>query len=140
MTAEELVTAQNQVFELIQKEIFSGIKDEQISSLCPLEDSDGLVRIKTKLTERSDSKNCNWSILLPGNHSVLHRYIKYKHEENSHVGIQDLLREDVWILSGRRTVKSIVGKFIICKRYCVKSLDTVPVPLPSHRVRGGCTV
>lgn len=107
MTVGELVKAQNQVFKLTQKEYFSGIKDKKISSLCPFEDSDGLVRIKTKLTERPDTNNFNISFLLPGNHSVVHRYIKYKHEENSHVGVQDplsLLREDVWILSGRRTV------------------------------------
>lgn len=137
---EELVKAQYQVFKLTQKEYLSGIEDGQISSLCPFEDNDGLVRIKTKLIERPDGKNFNLHILLPGNHSVVHRFIKYKHEENSHVGVQDLLREDSWIISGSRTVKSIVDKFIICKRYCVQSLDTVPVPLPSHRVRGGCTV
>lgn len=98
------------MFKLIQKEYFSGIKDEKISSLCPFGDSDGLVRIKTKLKERPDSKNFNIPILLTGNHSVVHGYIKYKHEENSHVGVQglmSLLREDVWILSGIRTVKLI---------------------------------
>lgn len=97
------------MFKLIQKEHLSDIKDEKLNSPCPFEYNDGLLRIKTKLTERSESNHFNFPIVLPRNHPVDHGYINSKHEENCHVGVQGLLsilREVVWIISGWKTVKS----------------------------------
>lgn len=128
------VEAQNKLFKLIQKEAFSHIKDERLRSLSAFEDSDGLIRLK-KMT-RGLIEEISTFQLLPSNHPVVHGYIKYKHEENSHVqGLLSVLKEDIWIISGRRTVKSVIDKCIKCKRCCVKSLDTEPVPLPPYRVQ-----
>ncbi|KAF2886476.1 hypothetical protein ILUMI_19698 [Ignelater luminosus] len=53
------------------------------------------------------------------------------------VGTQSLpclLREEYWILRGRRTIKSVLRKCVLCRRFDTKPFVVEPPPLPVDRV------
>ena len=55
-----------------------------------------------------------------------------------HAGAQTLichLREKFWILSMRKTVRSVDSKCIVCKKFGAKKMKAGPAPLPVHRVK-----
>ena len=138
LTMEELNNAEICIIKLIQQESFHGVTDKRLVSLRPFIDGNGLIRLKTKISERSDQKEFRYPAVLPQKHPVVTRLIYHQHYKACHVGVQgllSLLRERFWILSGRRTVRSVVSQCTICRRYNAKSLETFPVSLPEHRVR-----
>ena len=45
------------------------------------------------------------------------------------------LREKFSILSIRKTVRSVVAKCIVCKKFGAKKIKADPAPLPVHRVK-----
>ncbi|XP_035226651.1 uncharacterized protein LOC118198980 [Stegodyphus dumicola] len=61
------------------------------------------------------------------------------HLQLLHAGTQVLLtniiRQNFWIIKGRKTVQGVISKCVRCKRHSAKALDTVPCPLPEDRVR-----
>ena len=55
-----------------------------------------------------------------------------------HAGVQTLLcslRERFWILSAHRKIRTVLSNCIICKRYSIKRMESVSIPLPVDRVR-----
>ncbi|GFT00486.1 integrase catalytic domain-containing protein [Trichonephila clavipes] len=100
-------------------------------------DEEGIKRVKTRITERSDHPEFIYPIILPGECLFTQRLIEYYHRQNCHAGTQILLgilRERFWILRSRRVVRKIVRSCIRCKRYKCKSPNSEPVSLPGDRV------
>ena len=90
-------------------------KDSHIASLNPVV-VDGLVRSKGRL--RSGTMN-RFLIILPSGHHVTTLIIRFLHEINGHVGIQQVLaatQERYWIVKGRSAVKNVLKGCIMCKR------------------------
>ena len=100
--------------KLIQAESFSDNEGRvRIEHLLPFQDENGLIRIKTKIIERDDTYNFRCPIVLPGDHQVIGLVINEKHRELNHAGVEILmsaLREDYWILGGRKVIRSIIRK------------------------------
>lgn len=95
-----------------------------MKNLETFKDENGIIRIKTRLVLAEDIK---FLILLPFKNEIVHRLIEYQHNLHSHAGVQillSILRERFWILRARKTVKMVISKCIICKRYKIKSADT----------------
>ncbi|GFS68537.1 putative RNA-directed DNA polymerase from transposon X-element [Trichonephila clavipes] len=100
-------------------------------------DEEGIKRVKTRITERSDHPEFIYPIILPGECLFTQRLIEYYHRQNCHAGTQILLgilRERFWIVRSRREVRKIVRSCIRCKRYKCKSPNSEPVSLPGDRV------
>ncbi|GFY11773.1 putative RNA-directed DNA polymerase from transposon X-element [Trichonephila clavipes] len=100
-------------------------------------DEEGIKRVKTRITERSDHPEFIYPIILPGECLFTQRLIEYYHRQNCHAGTQILLgilRERFWIVRSRRVVRKIVRSCIRCKRYKCKSPNSEPVSLPGDRV------
>ncbi|GFT73260.1 putative RNA-directed DNA polymerase from transposon X-element [Trichonephila clavipes] len=98
---------------------------------------EGIKRVKTRITERSDHPEFIYPIILPGECLFTQRLIEYYHRQNCHAGTQILLgilRERFWIVRSRRVVRKIVRSCIRCKRYKCKSPNSEPVSLPRDRV------
>lgn len=138
LTLDEITTAELLVFKMVQNEEFQGIKDPKITCLNPFMDHNGLIRLRTKISNRHDSEDFRHPILLPRGHPVVTRLIRSIHERECHVGVQGLLaitRERFWILGGRRTLKAVTTKCVICRRHETKRLVAPTTPLPVDRVR-----
>ncbi|GFU75506.1 integrase catalytic domain-containing protein [Trichonephila clavipes] len=96
-----------------------------------------ILRVKSKITERSDESSFLYPILLPDKCEFTKLLIRSIHKKNCHAGIQimqSLIRERFWIIRARKTIKNILNECFICARFKVKSLSSGPSPLPPDRV------
>lgn len=138
LTSQEFKKAETKIVYMIQKECFYAESKERLNTLETFEDEEGILRVKTKIVYRQDSKDFLTPMVLPSNHEVIRRLILHLHLKNCHAGPQillNLIREKYWILKGRKTVTSVLSKCIVCKRFKSKSLETSPVSLPENRVK-----
>ncbi|XP_055928106.1 uncharacterized protein LOC129959313 [Argiope bruennichi] len=122
---------------MIQEESFTKESVRGLKTLSVFRDEENISRIKTKLTEKDDFRNFRYPILLPGKHGLVELLVREAHMENSHAGVQILLsklRENCWIINGRRTVRREINKCLRCKRYNSKNIQTQPIGLPQCRV------
>ena len=102
------------------------------------EDSNGILRVSTKITAREDSEYFLQPILLPYGHGLVKSMLTYEHAKNGHCGTQTLmtlLREKFWIVKCRKMVRQVVHACLRCQRYRVKSFQPVEPALPVERVR-----
>lgn len=96
----------------------------------------GLIRLKTRLVNKKDYYHFRMPILLPS-HVLVDKLVINTHEKTCHSGVQNLmsiLQEKYWILVGRRYIRSIVTKCVICKRHGAKPLNVKTPAQPAHRV------
>lgn len=138
LTATEIEKAETYLFKEIQKESFSSIYDSKISTLNPILDESGLIRLETKLCNKEDSYGFRYPIVLPSTHKIVQSLVIYHHEKNCHAGVQvllNILRENYWILGGRKALRSIISKCVKCKRQKAKRLETKAGMLPLNRLR-----
>lgn len=139
LTAEEYALAEKKVLLLVQKESFGDKSNTRLSTLVPFEDENGVIRLKTKVSNRPDSNDfCNPIVLPDTKHEVVRRLVMDRHKDNCHAGTQilmSIIRKEFWILGGRRSIRSVVSSCSVCKRYVLKNLEVKPTPLPENRVR-----
>lgn len=138
ISVEEFERAEKRLFKLIQEETFTGLQDPSIRALRPIADKDGLFRAKTNIIQRKDEENFLYPVILPSNHPVVQRLIIEKHLEKQHAGVSTLmahLRESVWILKSRKTIRNVIRKCIKCKRFQVPRIEVEPGVPPEDRVR-----
>ena len=136
LKTKEIEDAEILLLIIIQSESF--IDSEGIKHLEPFRDEKGLLRIKSKINLREDTYNFRFPIILPHNHAGVKLLVKDVHEKHSHAGVGTVLavlREEFWILKGRRVVGAVIKKCVTCRRHDAKSLDALPAPLPLERVR-----
>ncbi|GFV03713.1 integrase catalytic domain-containing protein [Trichonephila clavipes] len=91
-----------------------------------------------KIVRRKDDESFIYPIVLPTNHLLVERLIFENHTNFCHSGTQVVLsniRQQFWILRGRKTVQRAINQCIRCKIYSSKEIKTVPAPLPQDRVR-----
>lgn len=138
LTVQEILDAEKQIIKLIQEEWYEGEKSKEISSLNAFYDQDGIIRVKSKIILREDSENFKYPIVLPDKHPVVKMLIMDHHKKLKHAGVQTTLtglREYYWITKGRRTIRNIINKCLVCKRHAVKGTEAKSCPLPLDRVR-----
>lgn len=138
LTIDEISAAEVQILKLIQTEAFEGVNDMKIAQLRPFTDASGLIRLRTKICNKPDSYDFRFPILLPKNHPLVMRIIHRIHVTECHVGIQGLLailRERYWVIGGRRVIKSVVTKCVICRKHESKKIEAPSPSLPVDRVR-----
>ncbi|KAF6216059.1 hypothetical protein GE061_000397 [Apolygus lucorum] len=134
----EIDRAERVVLRMIQEESFSGVKDKSLSKLKPQVDSNGLIRLRTKIWARKDTEDFRAPVILPPWHDLVSKLILDLHKKNGHVVGQTLLnliRERYWVIRGRQVIKRIVAQCTICQRFLAKCLEVETPPLPESRVR-----
>ena len=114
---------------------FSKLKN----SLKLFEDADGLLRLRGRFSNSTLDYNVKYPILLRGKESRFTQLvIRDAHEQVLHHGVESTLgyvRSKFWITRGRRTIKDVVRKCVICKRHQGKTMVSPPSPdLPNFRV------
>ncbi|GBL78773.1 hypothetical protein AVEN_65314-1 [Araneus ventricosus] len=138
ITVEERNRAEISLIKIAQRESFTGPQDKRLQKLQILEDENGLFRIKTRLSLKDDFKNFKFPIVLPSEHSIVEKLVRWKHCSLGHAGVQIVmtnLREEFWILKYRKTVRKVVKNCVICKRFDARPIETPTAPLPVDRLR-----
>ena len=134
----EIILAENRVIKYVQTESFTGLQDERIASLDPFVDAEGIIRLKTRITERVDVGEFGTPAVLPSRHPIVERLVLSTHGKLCHVGVQGLLshlREKFWILKGRKSIRGILSKCVICRRHEARPVTASQPVLPEPRVR-----
>jgi len=101
---KEILFAEKCVIRYVQEESFARPQDERISHLCPYMDNEGIIRLRTKVVERTDLGDFGIPAILPSSHPVVEMLVLRTHEKACHVGVQgllSLLKKRFWILKGR---------------------------------------
>jgi len=130
--------AEKCVIRYVQKESFAGPQDKRISRLCPYMDSEGIIRLRTKTVERRDLGDFGIPAVLPSSHPMVEMLVLRAHEKACHVRVQgllSLLRERFWILKGRKTIRGILTKCVVCRRHGARHFSTIPPALPEQCIR-----
>uniref|UniRef100_A0ABD2W647 Integrase catalytic domain-containing protein n=1 Tax=Trichogramma kaykai TaxID=54128 RepID=A0ABD2W647_9HYME len=139
INGSEFERAERLIMKLAQKESFTEVSDPRLQTSNVYVDEHGLIRTKTLISNRTeDNFDFRYPIVLDAKHEFTLRLIRHTHEKLLHAGIGttiQVLRETVWILSSRRTVRSVINKFVRCRRHSALTLKTPPTSLPEDRVR-----
>ena len=138
LLVSELSAAEKIILKTVQQEIFGPEEIKKLKSIAVFKDEEGLLRVKTKLTDRKDDQDFICPILLPNGHKLVHCLIREVHLKMSHAGINILmskLRQTFWILKARKTIRKIISSCLQCKRHDARRLESPPVALPENRVR-----
>ena len=146
ITSEELEQAEILWLRYIQKKHFS----EAINSIMLQKPSNlqrqlglfvdelGLLRCRERLGNADLTFGARYPVLLPKCETFTKLLIRKTHEELLHSGVSQTLskiRYKYWIVRGRATVKSVIKRCIICRRFegGPYKMPDMP-PLPNFRV------
>ncbi|GBL76204.1 hypothetical protein AVEN_234477-1 [Araneus ventricosus] len=122
---------------MIQQESLEREDDKKFNDLAVFVDEDKTLHIKTQIVNRRDNEDLRKPLLLPPYHEVILKLIEYYHKKNLHCSLQilqNILREKFWILNGRKIIRKVLSKYVICKRSSSKRLEVDSCPLPENRV------
>ena len=111
---------------------------KKLCGLDAFKDDPGLIKLKSRISNREDHESFRFPIVLPVKHSVVNRLIFREHVKSCHIGMQGLmgiLRENYWILGGRRAIKSAISRCVDCKRSNAKPFIASSPSLQVNRVR-----
>ncbi|XP_050298613.1 uncharacterized protein LOC126737669 isoform X1 [Anthonomus grandis grandis] len=132
LSTEEINQAEIFVLRQVQQEFFKDNKN-RLSGMEVFEDMDGVIRLKSRISNRSDCDNFLFPVILPGKHFLVNRLIFGEHLKLGHIGAQSLmciLRQNFWILGGRRAIRHAISKCVVCKRHTSKPVTVRSPPLP----------
>jgi len=137
ISAEEIKKAEETIVRLLQGDTFPRAQTV-LSGLPVIKLSDDLWHVKTRLLNRQDRDGFRYPIILPHSGFVVDQIISNEHEMSMHAGIQVVmsnLRERYWIIRGRRAVRRVIQRCVICRRYSQRKSNVAPAPLPEDRVK-----
>jgi len=137
LSIEELKAAEETILRLLQIDSFPG-EHNIISGLPVIMMKDEMWHVKTRLSNRQDKEGFRYPIIVPHFGFVVDQIIRNEHENSMHAGVQVVmgnLREKYWIIKGRRAVRRVLNRCVICRRYSQKKPYVTPAPLPEDRVK-----
>ena len=98
----------------------------------------GVLKCKGRINKSPVPENSRNHVLLPAKHQFVKLIINDVHDLVKHGGIRDTLttlRERFRILRGRESVKQVIRKCVVCRRFDGTSFNSLPsTDLPSERV------
>ncbi|XP_071037739.1 uncharacterized protein [Parasteatoda tepidariorum] len=108
LSVKELDEAKRVLMKGVQGEVFTPqfINSLKTLNICTVEN--GIYRVKMKLTDRKDTDLFRYPYLPPSKCKFVEVLIREKNLELMHAGLQTALsnlREKVWVLGGRRSVR-----------------------------------
>ncbi|GFV99828.1 DUF5641 domain-containing protein [Trichonephila clavipes] len=136
LSSDDIENAERVLIRLVQDKMFPNLKSIPIVNV--FKDNEGIIRVKTKITERKDDPNFIAPILMPSKCLLTTKLIEYYHLKYCHAEVQilmSILREKFWIMKTRKTVREVVMKCVPCRRYSSNSPMSEHVSLPADRVK-----
>ena len=135
--------AEQQIIKILQAEHYRKILSHpsvknQLSSLDPFLDKDGLLRVGGRL---SNSTELNYGVkhpvILPRHSHITTMIIKHVHETVHHQGrlitVNALRSSGYWIVGCTSAVSSYIHRCVICKRHRINDSIQKMADLPTHR-------
>ncbi|XP_043210614.1 uncharacterized protein LOC122375344 isoform X4 [Amphibalanus amphitrite] len=107
----------------------------RIASLRPFVDDKGLLRVRSRLANTDLTLGEKCPILIPKGH-LADLMIRFQHELLKHCGVDTLLttlRNEYWIVGGRRAAKRVKRACTACQRQDAAALNAPVAPLPAQR-------
>ena len=105
--------------------------------LTPFMDDSNVMRVGGRLKFAPLDYEARHPIILPASHPVTTLIVRTYHVNNYHVKTERLLadlRHLYWIPKGRRVVKSIISKCVICRKIDARTQTPLMAPLPEARL------
>jgi len=112
LQCREIILAEKRIIRHVQKEAFAGLQNERITTLDPFLDEEGIIRLKTRITERADVGDFGIPAVLPSLHPIVERLVLSTHVKLCLVEVQGLLRllrEKFWILKGLKSIRGVLS-------------------------------
>ena len=113
------------------------------ASLNLFDNKDGVLRLRGRFANSKLQYEQQYPVLLRSDSHLTKLIIWDAHEATMHHGVESTLawiQRRYWIIKGRKTVKNVLRKCVVCKRYQGKPLRSPASPdLPEFRVdHSGC--
>lgn len=101
--------------------------------------NEGLLRVGGRLENARISQNSKHPVILPKNHHVVTLIVNHYHHISGHSGVEytlSLIRQNYWIIKGRRTVQTILSRCVSCKKrqapMAKQKLSSLPQDRTTH--------
>ena len=112
-------------------------KDSRLIKISPFLDQNELLRVNRRIEYLPGSQEKFQLLILDAKHPVTQLILKYYHEKFYHKNFETIINElqqKFWILSLRKTLRSIISKCVICKM--IRGLPNSPkmAQLPDARL------
>ncbi|GFY46648.1 integrase catalytic domain-containing protein [Trichonephila inaurata madagascariensis] len=91
LSVSELKNVEIALMHLVQKESFKNINDDKLKQLRPIIDCNGLIRAKANVSNRDDTNDFRYPIILPSDHTVVKLLIMNAHNDLLHAGTSMLM-------------------------------------------------
>lgn len=139
ITYNEYNKAEKLLIKLIQRDNNEYLEKAN-TSLTQYKDSEGIIRVKTKLILSSEfSETVKLPYLLPAKNQLVVMMVRERHVLLQHAGADCMitdLRTRFWIVGIRRLVKTVIFNCIVCKRHKSRPVQAPTAPLPTERLEG----
>lgn len=112
--------------------------NNQIKSLSPFVDENGILRVGGRLKNAAISPDYKHQILLPSDHRITQMIVAEAHINTLHAGPQALLatiRTKYWPIKGKILARSTVKECVKCSRTNPRAAKHLMGDLPSYRVQ-----
>ncbi|GBM24843.1 hypothetical protein AVEN_245080-1 [Araneus ventricosus] len=126
LSVSELEKAEISLMLLIQKKSFKDVNDDKIKKLIPIIDCNDLIRAKTNNSNRDNTNDFKFPIILPSDHTVVKLLIINDHNNLLHAStfmLMSHLREKYRIIKTRRTIRNCIRKCVKCQRFKAKKCE-----------------
>lgn len=138
----DLRTAEAAIVRYTQKQQLTRdtLRSNRYEKLKPMMSPEGVMCVGGRLNKADLPSDTKHPWIVPANHHVATLIVNHYHVELGHAGAERVLaelRSRYWIVCGRATVRSVIGRCIPCKRARASALKQEMADLPSDRVTPG---
>ena len=117
-------------------------KGSRLLPFHPFLDPHGLLRVGGRINQAELPYSKRHPVILPGNHKLIKLMITSEHQRLLHAGptlVAASLSRNLYILNGRRSIRSIIRSCVTCRRVAVRPNNQEFGQLPMDRLRPGLT-
>ena len=147
---QEIKDAELRWLKIIQKSVFpqdhenlsKGKALDSVSSILKLDPifdrENQLIRVGGRLEFADIPYEAKHQIILQKKDRLVEKLILHLHSKASHAGPETtlaIIRQRYWIIGGRREVKRILSKCLVCRHWKTKPCQQKMAPLPAERVQ-----
>ena len=112
-------------------------KSSSLTSLCPVVNSDGVLRVGGRLRNEALPEESHHQCILPGHHHVTRINLSHKHVSKGHIGPEHTLtnlRASYWISNSRTVIKSVLRNCFFCRVWRAVRMYLYMADLPKCHV------
>lgn len=127
LTCEDISAAEFKWLKFVQRKQLSDVycailecKPNNLRQLGIFKGEDGLLRCRGRLENADISEAARLPILLSRGEDLTHLIIENVHKEQFHSGVSQMLsklRHKYWIPQGRSTVRQVLRRCLVCRKY-----------------------